>query len=196
MMELRELKKEVYELADLEKLSKNFQDNWIKPIKSNTNTHLPFLQNLAAEIKLELNQRLKHLHENWEYIKSAQVINQKLAHHIRYLIELKLTTFNGDSQKSKLITNSLLNDDFFNLKQTIHQVQELEKHLGEFSQGYQELNEFLHPHLSLEEGIFFSELPHQKHLQKLKDTSQQQKKIIKHLGNHFLHLVKETQLQN
>jgi len=195
-MELRELRKEVHELTDLDKLSKQFQDSWIKPLKSNTNIHLPFLQNLSPEVKQELNHQILNLKENWNYIKSAQIINQKLAHHIRYLIELKLTTFNGDEQKSKVITNSLLNDDFFNIRQTIQQVQSFEEHLKKFSKGYHQLNDYLHQNLKLEDGILFTELPHQKHFNKIKSVAQQQKKIVRHLGNHFIYLVKETQLKN
>lgn len=194
-MDLRELKKEVQGLPNLEKTFHHFQDSWIKPIKSNTNSHLPFLQQLPEEAKQELNQRLARSKETLEVLKTAQLINQKLAHHIRYLIELKLTTFNGDKHKSEVITNSFLNDDFFNFKGTIAQIKNFNQQLKEFSRDYEEINGFLQQHLSLENGIYFTELPHHKHLNTFKETAKKQEQIVNQLGKHFVDLAKETRLK-
>ena len=69
------------------------------------------------------------------------MINDKLKTYSRYLIELKLTTFNGDQNKSKVITNSLLNDDFMNLKQTLTDIQQFEKKVANLSGQYHEIND-------------------------------------------------------
>ena len=48
-MDLRELKKEVHALPDFSEHLQKFQQNWIKPVRTNTNKHLPFLQKLPEE---------------------------------------------------------------------------------------------------------------------------------------------------
>ncbi|PIZ50792.1 hypothetical protein COY27_05745 [Candidatus Woesearchaeota archaeon CG_4_10_14_0_2_um_filter_33_13] len=193
-MDLRELKKEVELLPSVDKHLKGFQDSWIKPIRSNTNQHIPFLQDLPQETKQELNRRLQLLSDSFQNVKDSQLINDKLKHYARYLIELKLTTFNGDQSKSKMLSSRMLNDDFLNIKQTITEVQNFESHVKHIEQNYHEVNQLLHKQLSLEEVVFFMELPHLKYLKGLLKLADDHKVITRDIGRHLVVLTKQTQL--
>ena len=63
-MDLRELKKEVHSLPNFSEQLQKFRDSWVKPIKSNTNKHLPFLQNLSPEKNVKsLAYKYHHINE-------------------------------------------------------------------------------------------------------------------------------------
>ena len=122
VMDLRDVKKEVEALPDINSTLKQFQNSWIKPIRKNTNKHISFINELDKNDKNEMNEKILGLNESIVNIKSSQVINEKLKHYARYLIELKLTTFNDNQAKSKVITNQFINDKFLNIKGTIREV--------------------------------------------------------------------------
>lgn len=193
-MDLRALKKEVHSLPNIKQTLNELQNNWLKPIRSNTNSHLPFLNDLSQNTKKELNKKLAQYHESASVVNYGQTIQDKLQHYARYLIELKLTELQGDSSKSRLITNNFLNDDFLNIKQTIIEVKSFEKEVQKLSNHYQEINEMLHKELSLEQTLFLMDLPHKIYLHNLLKAAQQQKKIVRQIGRHFVTLAKKTQL--
>ena len=163
-MDLKEIKKDVEQLHNIEENLKNFQDNWIKPMKKNSNQHLPFIKKLDDNSKSQIHDKVLQLKNTFEEIKSSQMINEKLKHYSRYLIEMKLSTFNDNQEKSKVITHQFLNDDFMNLKGTLTQIKAFENNVNYLHQQYHEVNELLHKHLSLEEAVFFMEIPHLKYL--------------------------------
>jgi hypothetical protein len=195
-MDLRVIKKEVEALPNLEKSMREFQNSWLKPIRKNTNQHLPFLKDLDNETKNQLTNKLLGLNESISLIKNSQVINEKLKHYSRYLIELKLTTFNNNQEKSKVITNQFLNDEFLNIKRTIHEVKHFDNHVQNLQEQYHEINDLLHKQLSLEETVFFMNLPHLKYLSTLVKTADKHKTITRHIGRHLVALTKQTQLKN
>lgn len=190
-MELREIKKEVHSLLNIEENFKLFKQHWLKPLKKNSNQHLPFLDNLDQETKKELNQKLHQLKDNLNNIETSQIINDKLRHHARDLIELKLTNFNGDNQKSEVLTNQFLNDDFLNLKQTISQIKNFDEDVSELAEQYHEINELLQQKLSLEEVLFYLDLPHKLYLYNLVKTAHKQKTIVREMGRHFVSITRE-----
>ena len=49
----------------------------------------------------EVKQRLNFMKSSLDEIKLGQAINEKLKHQARQLVELKITAFNGDKNKSK-----------------------------------------------------------------------------------------------
>ena len=194
-MDLREIKKEAESLHNIEKNLKQFQNNWIKPLKKNSNKHLPFIKDLDENVKAELQQRLTKLNNTIQEIESAQMINEKLKHYSRYLIELKLSTFNDNTQKSEIITNQVLNDDFMNLKNTLTQIKAFESNVDNLHHQYHEVNDLLHKHLSLEETLFFMEMPHLKYLSNLLEISKNHQKISRNIGKNMIALIKETQFK-
>ena len=194
-MSLRELKKEIHSLANIEKNLKDFQDNWIKPLRTNTNSHLPFLKKLDPDTRLQLNKKLVQLQDDINQIKQSQMINERLIHHSRYLIEMKLNSLQGNQTKSQVITDRLLNDDVFNIKQTISDVQSFETSLNNLQEQYEEINELVQKRLSLEETLFFMDLPHKIYLGNLIKISQEQKNIVRNLGRNFVHLAKQANLR-
>src|SRR3989344_381137 len=103
LMDLRELKKEVHSLPDLSEHLQKFQQHWIKPIKTNTNKHLPFLQNIPSKKKQEINAALFSVQKKMKELEHAQVLNHKLQEYVRHLIELKLTTLNGNKAKGQYL---------------------------------------------------------------------------------------------
>jgi hypothetical protein len=194
-MDLREIRRETESLTNISETTHNLKKNWVSPLRKNSNKHLPFIKNLDEDTKKELKHRLDTVHKHINEIGQDQLINNKLKTYSRYLIELKLTTFNGDQSKSKVITHSLLNDDFMNLKQTLTDIQQFDKKVAGLSEQYHEINDLLHKKLSLEETLFFMNLPHLKYLNNLLQTSKKHKTISRHIGKHMVALIKETQLK-
>ncbi len=191
-MVLREIKKEVDNLANVEKNLRKFQDNWIKPLRTNTNSHLPFVKELDHETRKMINRKMALFQEELAEIKASQAINEKLGYYARYLIELKLTTLQDDYSKSKMITNRMLNDDVLNLSQTIEDVKSFDEKVQKLVTHYNEVNELLQKSLSLEEVVFFMDLPHKMYLQNLLKIAQKQKTLVRDLGKNFISLAKET----
>ncbi|MEK6809850.1 MAG: hypothetical protein AABY40_04190 [Nanoarchaeota archaeon] len=191
-MDLRELKKEVSSLPNLSEQLKNFQLHWIKSIKTNTNHHLPFLQNLSLQQKQEINTNLFFIQQKMKELENAQTINHKLQEYARHLIELKLTTLNGNKPKARYITNLLLQDEFLNTKNLLYDIKYLEKNARSVAYKYHHINELIQKEAPLEEAVQFMHQPHKQHLQALLSNSQKQKSLAKQLGEHFISLVKET----
>ncbi len=191
-MELRELKKEVHRLPSVDENLRLFRESWIRPLRETSNHHLPFLKELDEETKKELNWRLHTLKSIFNNLQAGQMLNDKLKDHARNLIELKLTTFNGDRRKSEVLTNQFLNDDCLNIKQTIKDVQEFGEDVRELAVQYQEINELLQKKLSLEEVLFYLDLPHKLYLYNLSRTAQKQKTIVQELGRHFVSITREA----
>tara|TARA_Y100000310_G_scaffold315254_1_gene365581 strand:- start:277 stop:888 length:612 start_codon:yes stop_codon:yes gene_type:complete len=191
-MELRELKKEAEKLPNVVFDLKEFKENWIKPISSNTNKEISYINSIPEKTKEEINLKLHQLKNNLAEIHYSQSINEKINHYARNLIEMKLTTFNGNHEKAGLLTNMMLNDDYLKFQNAIDDIKTFEKNLTILKTQYEEINELLQKHLSLDETLHFLELPHQKYLYNLIQTAQKQKRILPHLGRHFVSLVKET----
>ena len=124
-----------------------------------------------------------------------QSINNKLLHHSRYLIELKLTTFNGDKSRGKMLTNHLLNDDFINIQQTITDIKEFDLSINSLDSKYKNISGLLNNHFSLEENISFSEANFLFQINSLKKIVDKQKELVKLLGGSFVELVNQTQLK-
>jgi len=148
---------------------------------------------LNQDAKDKINQALHKLQDTFKNIHSSQMINYKLQQYSRYLIELKLTTFNGDDNKSQMITNQFINDDFLNIKQTLTEIKQFDTHVKSLQHDYDEVNGLLQKHLSLEEMLFYLDLPHRLYLINLVKTSQKQKQLAQKIGAHAVSLIKETQ---
>jgi len=191
-MDLRELKKEVHSLPNLAEHLQKFQQSWLKPIKTNTNKHLPSLQNISQQKKQEINTKLFFMQQKIKEVESAQLMNQKLQQYAHYLVELKLTTLNGNKAKAQYVTDLLLKDQFLNTSYLIQDVKYLEKNVKSLAYKYHHLNEVVQKEVPLEEKVHFLQLPHKEHLQTLITTSKKQKTLLKQLGEQFLSLAKET----
>ncbi len=191
-MDLRELKKEVHSLPNFSEHLQKFQQSWLKPIKVNTNKHLPSLQNLSPKKKQEINNKLFFVQQKIKEVESAQLLSQKLQQYAHYLVELKLTTLNGNKAKAHYVTNLLVNDQFLNTAHLIQDVKDVEKNVRSITYKYHHLSEVVQKEVPLEEKIQFIQLPHKEHLQALIATSKKQKMFLKQLGEQFLSLAKET----
>jgi len=191
-MDLRELKKEVHSLPNLSEHLHKFQQHWIKPIRANTNKDLPFLQHLSEEKKQEINDKLFAVQQKLKEVEPIQLLNQKLQEYARYLIELKLTTLNGNKAKGQYITNLLLRDDFLNTNYLLHDLKYLEKNIKSIAYKYHHINDLIQKEAPLEEAVHFLHLPHREHLQTLLSASRKQKLLAKQLGEHFLSLAKQV----
>lgn len=191
-MELRELKTEVHSLPNLSEHLQKFQQLWIKPIRANTNKNLPFLQNISEKKKQEINDHIFLLQQKMKEVENSQVVNQKLQEYAKYLIELKLTTLNGNKTKGNYITKFLLQDEFMNTKNLLHDIKYLEKNIRSITYKYHHLNELIQKEAPLEEAVQFMHLPHKEHLQALLKVSRKQKTLVKHLGEHFITLAKQN----
>lgn len=187
------LKKEVQGLQNVEKTIAAFEKHWLKPIKTSTNKHLPFLQDLCDNRKKELNAELAALKGILQQIKSGQRINEKLQHYARYLVELKLAEIQGNVSKSASITNTLLRDDFLNVSQTIQDITLFDSVVTELGERYHDILEMMHGDLSLEESVAVMEQPHHVHLRELHAVAREQKRLVHALGKSFVMLAREKE---
>lgn len=189
-MDLQEVKKEVRELPNIEQAVAQFQEHWLKPIRTNGNYRFSFLERLDAKTKKVLKQKLAEAQALCKGLKSSQAIHEKLAQYSRYLVELKLSSFRGDEKKSRILTNQLLNDEYLRLSITIAEIRQNEKRARILEKQYQDINTLLDKHLSLEESLFFMELPHHRSLRNLLNIAEKQKTIIRGLGHHLVSITK------
>lgn len=189
-MPLKELKKEVDSLADLNQSLVKFKKTWLRQIKPGTNRSFPFLQELDSHLKKEINQLLASRQPFFNRLKYAQFINEKLSSLAQYLIELKLTSLNGDTQKPKMLLNKFLRDDFLNLKNMVDEVREFELALNRFQQTYHQINQVLARNLPLEHSLAFLAASHNEHLNTLRLTARQQKVLLRRLGAEFISLTR------
>ncbi len=191
-MDLRSLHQDVQQLPNLAENIAQFQQHWIKPLRSNTNSHLPFLQKLSPQLKKEINQRLTLFSETLAAVQSGTTIQDKLRSYAHYLVELKLASLRDDQQKHKMITNHLLKDEFLNISQTLTDVQEFTETVGLMEEQYHEINQLLEKNMSLEETLFFMDLPHKLYMLALVKTARDHKRIARDLGRHFVEMAKST----
>jgi len=189
---LKQLRQEILQLPNLSEIVQNFQNNWINPLRSN-NAHLPFLKKLPPQTKTLLNEKLIKLDNTLTSLKNSQHIHERMHNHSHDLIELKLTTLNGNKAKQKLLTNKLTNDEFSSIKNTVKHVKKFQEETFALNQQYQEVNQLLEKQLSLEEIVYYMNLPHRKYLNTLIKTADNHQKIVRDLGRHFVTIAEEVQ---
>lgn len=190
-MELKELKKEINGLADINKILFKFKDAWLKPIKENTNKQFLFLQKLDQETKKEINALLSSHQKIFDQLKYAQFINEKLSSLAHYLIELKLSFLNRDEKKSKVLINKFINDDFLKLKNLVDEASQFGFNLKNLRQVYGKVNKILLQSIPLKHSLIFMDSSHKSHLNSLFLASRKQKKLLGILGKEFISLVRE-----
>ena len=189
-MDLKELKGEVEQLHNMSQCIDRFKASWIAPLRKNSNLQFSFIAQLPTLVQDQLQNQLLPFHNSLEQLRSFQVVNEKLSHIARNLIELKLSTLRGEKQKSNQIVHHLLHDDFIQVRATLAQVKALNVQLQALSTQYQHINGSLEPHLRLEDQLAFSSLPHQRYWQELQRGALRQQDVATKLGNHFMKLVK------
>jgi len=197
-MDLKELKKEVQQLPSIEQTTKQFKENWLKPYHKDTHIpkHFEFLKNLDPITRAELNKRLAETKQHLDTIGENQILSEKLHQLTRQLVELKLTNFNGDTKKAKQITNRLINDEVLSIAKTVEEINDFEERVAKISDHYQEINTLLDKRLSLEEALYYMEIPHHRYLQTLQKTAQHHKTIARAIERQFTAITKESSLKN
>ena len=191
-MELRELKKEVQQLPSIPEAVQSFHQHWVRPLRTTTPAHLPFLKSLDFDTRKELNQRLSRAHKLMGELESSQLLHERFHQYARYLIELKLTTLNADTRKAKQITQHLVNDDMLAMSTTIADTKLFDEKVKVLEQEYHTINTLLDKKLSLEEMLYYLDLPHNIYLQNLLKLSQKHTIIMRDLARHFISLTKQA----
>src|SRR3989338_2014847 len=186
-MSLREIKKEVDSLPSIYEHVNSIHQEWLRPLQNSPHS---FLEDLDVSTRKEVKQRLNFMKSSLDEIKLGQAINEKLKHQARQLLELKITAFNGDKNKSKVLKNGLLHDEVFNIQQTIADIQEFNQLTQKVSQHYEEIGRILEQNLRLEKSVIYQELPHKIHFKKLQEMAFHQKELVHKLGTEFLLLAK------
>ena len=210
-MQLKELKREIEDLPNLDDNLKSFQDNWLSPFLTNNgnlkinekNSHHKVLKKLSLEEQQELNLKLKTFYKMFDSLKYGQFTNNKMHVIGKALIELKLMNFQAQSypdglqnsshvgSKYNYITNKVLSDDFNGLRPVISEIKEFDFNLQRLEEIYQEINQYLYEKLPLEHSVLIMDKPHDKHFKSLKDVSKRRKRLIKNLGINFISLQNE-----
>ena len=194
-MDLSDLRKEVHSADDMGKVLQDFRKSWLKPIKSNTNSELPFLKDLPVDVKKKVNSKLESMNEHLETVQKHSVVQMKIKSQVRQLIDWKLANFQGNDAKAKVLTNQLLNDDYMSLPSTIAQLRQYDTSLKMVETHYHEISELLHKTLSLDEAVFFMQTPHLRYLACLRKTAERQKFIVRDLGRHLVSMAEQQSLR-
>ena len=195
-MSLRELKREIEILPPIGRTVADFKKHWLKPVRANTNAHVPFLQKLTPQQKEKLNQLILKSKGTLGTLEEAQVLQNKLRSYVKYLIELKLTTFNNNTAKAQVITNHLLTDEFLNLKNTIADVKTFEDNVKTLQAHHREVTDYIEKNITLEHALIFMEMPHWRYLQNLLQIAKDHRRIVRDLGRHFVSLAKNRDYQD
>jgi hypothetical protein len=194
-MDLREIRKEVETLEDLQQHLCNFKSQWIAPVRANSNKQLPFLQNLPTNVKVELNEMLAQFQLTIDAIENHTMMQHKLRHYSKYLVQLALADLRSDTKKTEFVTNHVLNDEFLSLQNAIDEVKQLHSLVEELKVQYDTINLVLEPHLALEHSITFGELPHKKHLMHIEQAAVKYKTLLKHMGTNFIMMAAKSRMK-
>jgi len=195
-MSLRELKREIEKLPAVDQILGDLKKDCLRPVRSNTNNHLPFLQELTKGQKEQLNQLIFNSTGTISSLEEAALLQNKLRSCISYLIELKLTTLSNNQSKARVITNHLLYDEFLNLKNTIADIKAFEEKVKTLEAHHLEISDYLEKQITLEHALIFMELPHWRYLHNLLQVAKDQKRIVRDLGRHFISLAKNRNYQD
>ena len=190
-MDLRSLKKEIDALPNAKILCRTFQEQWLKPIRVESNHHLPFLQHLSPAAKKEANVKLKECASLLTAISYGATLQQKLRRYGSLAFDLKLNLLRHDQRKSKLIISNVIHDESLNIKSTIKEVQQFAEHVQELASRYQAVNSLLQQELSLEDSLVFFDSSHKKYLTQLQRLAREQKRLLREVGEQFIVLTKE-----
>lgn len=190
-MEIKELKKEIDGLTRVDKSLNGFKESWLKKIQSNTNKEQLFLQELDEGDKKEINGYLEAYQKIFNQLSYAKFTQEKLSSLAQCLIELKLTSLNGDRNKPKMLVNKFIKDDFLGLKQLVDELNQFDFNLKNLNLIYEKTNQLLLQKMPLEYSVALLDGAHKNHLNSLFLTSQKQKKLLKGLGKEFISLAKD-----
>jgi len=188
-MELKEVKREVENLPELKTLLQGFKKNWIKPLKSGNN-QFSVPHKIPLNKSSQIDHYLKGMQKNMEKISELQSIKERLNTYARYLIELKLASLNGDSNKSKRIINNLVYDPFLSIKGMISDLSEMDSYIKSLTDSYNLVLDLLNKELLLEDYLHLINLDHKNYLNSLQRLQLRQKELTKKLGYHLLESAK------
>ena len=189
-MKLKELKRDVDSLGHVNKTINSFKKTWVKHLKPNSNSHLPFLQNLDDDTKKQVNNNLENYRKIMAELNNVQFTQEKLSTLAQSLIDLKLTSFNGDNMKPRIIMNKFIHDDFMNLKTIVDEVNQFEFNLKNLNEIYHQTNHLITNNLPLEHSVTFMDSSHKNHLNTMGVICDRQKTLLKHMGQEFIHLTR------
>lgn len=187
-MDLRELKKEVQSLPNLQEQLHQFQLSWAKPLRARTSLLRAHLDKTTQQ---ELRKRLSKTTALFPALREGRLIQEKLQQQSRSLVELKLNTIQGNPARCRQLIQLLIKDPFLNLKQTLLEIEQLEHNVSLLMREYSQINTFLEGQLPLEGTLLYADLPHRQHVQNLQLAVQQQKKVSRKIAEQFVVLTRE-----
>lgn len=198
-MDLRSLKKEAHDLLPLSLHQEEFEQHWLQPLQKERHEDISayrFLNSLDPQSKEQIQNKLLLCKKLLREISEAEPLNHKIKFYARHLIEMKLTLMNGDARKSAMITNILLNDDFYKLQNSLTDLSDLSAKVDLLANIYNEINVLLDKKLSLEEALFFMELPHYKYIKNLVHIVKKQRILAQEIGQNFVDLARQARDRN
>ncbi len=187
-MDLRELRKEVQALPSADSALQQLRQQWLIPLSPKN----PLLDSLNGEHKRELRQKVASVHKIMAEVREDAVIRERLARHAKYLVELKLTAFNGDAQKSMLLINHLLYDEEGSIHNLVAAVKRHDAALRSLQEAYNDITNFLNRHLNLEGRTAYHAYQHKRSVEQLATLARQQQKLAHALGSSFVALAREV----
>jgi len=189
-MDIKQLKKEIGSLPNIENLLSEFEHHWFRPIQKNTNQNHPYLQDLETNHKKELNYKLRQLKKSLNELRYGQIVNHKLASLAHNLVELKIASLTNDYRKARRLLNTFLKDPHLSIKQLIFEVPYLESQLELLHNSYTRILDDLSKKLPLEHRVLLDG-EHKAAVKKLRAIPKKQKKYLGLVGNHFISLTRD-----
>ena len=176
-MRLREIKEEIVSLPAATQLLKEFQKSWIKPIRKNTNKHLPSLQTIPT--KDLVNALLAEQKATEEYLLHADHITARLHQHTQDLIDAKISKIQ-DTKKGKHIIGRLTNDEYHAISTTVKMSTTSMAALKSYNLLCKDVGNHLRPHLITEEKKQI-----RPNLKKLENLHQKQQDLLTKINKQY-----------
>ncbi|MBS3124189.1 hypothetical protein J4437_06180 [Candidatus Woesearchaeota archaeon] len=188
-MDLRQIKREMEVLPNINLPLKKFHQEFIRPLSASDTLFLSEMEtSQRGVLRKNLNYAKVHLNE----LAIGQHLNEKIRQQAHYLTELKLAAIQNDKSKLIFLKKKLLRDDLFNFQGRLEEIKDLEMHLKSLNQNYETINNLLSSQLSLENSLIFLDYGHKAPLQNMNKLILKQKELICHLGKEFIIQVKNN----
>ncbi len=193
-MDVQGIRRELRSFGSISSDIKGLKEHFVKPLRARSKDHKShkFYSGLGMHEQKYLNKQLADFHKVLGALAIADQNTSKLSVISNAVVDMKLMHVQGRENSSKMahLSNKLLNDEFHGMSAAITNIKHFDRKLNTVYEKYEQINGFLHQKLSLEHSVALMQMPHKQYLDNFQLKSHKQKKIVKHLGRHFLDIQK------
>ena len=193
MVEIKEIKREIEGLSNVDDSLKKFEASWLShPKKDKRNQKKSSLfetfQKLSPEDQKEVNQQLVAFYETFNNLKYGQFTVGKIRTLSSALVEMKLLGLRSDlsGKRAKYLHEKVTDDKFHSISTVSEEVDEFHESLKTLEEQYDNINDIIIQKLSLEHSLAMMEHPHGRNLKNLKAQSEKRREIVRNMARHFI----------